>query len=164
VTNESQAAATATLAAAGLKVTVVKREVSEPSPGTVISQSPSAGSSLSVGSQVTIVVSQAPKQTAVPSVVGQSEVHAVATLTAAGFTSTTVTRTVTEPSKVGIVVQQSPVAGHKLAKGGSVTIAVGAVDQQTTTTPTTTTTTTTTTATTPPAATPTPASGTPATP
>ncbi len=153
VANESQAAATATLAAAGLKVTVVKREVSEPSPGTVISQSPSAGSSLSVGGQVTIVVAQAPKQTAVPSVVGQSEVQAVAMLTAAGFTSTTVTRTVTEPSKVGIVVQQSPVAGHKLAKGGSVTIAVGAVGQQTTTTPTTTTPTTST----PAAVTPTPA-------
>jgi eukaryotic-like serine/threonine-protein kinase len=157
VSGESQAAATATLAAAGLKVTVVKREVSEPSPGTVISQSPSAGSSLSVGSQVTIVVAQGPKQTAVPSVVGQGEVQAVATLTAAGFTSTTVTRTVTEPSKVGVVVQQSPAAGHKLAKGGSVTIAVGAVNQQTTTTPTTSTPTTST----PASGTPAPASSTP---
>ena len=45
VTDESQADATATLAAAGLKVRVVKREVAEPSPGTVISQSPSAASS-----------------------------------------------------------------------------------------------------------------------
>jgi serine/threonine-protein kinase len=159
VTGESQAAATATLAAAGLKVTVTKREVAEPSPGTVISQSPSAGSTLTVGSHVTIVVAQAQKQTPVPSVVGQSEVQAVATLTAAGFTSTTVTRTVTEPSKVGIVVQQSPVAGHKLAKGATVTIAVGAVGQQTTTTPTTTTPTTST-----PAATPAPAAGTPVTP
>ena len=161
VSGESQAAATATLAAAGLKVTAVKREVSEPSAGTVISQSPGAGSTLDVGGQVTIVVAQAPKQTAVPSVVGQSEVQAAATLTAAGFTSTTVTRTVTEPSKVGIVVQQSPAAGHKLPKGGSVTLAVGAVGQQTTTTPTTTTPTTSTpAAATPPA----PASGTPAVP
>jgi eukaryotic-like serine/threonine-protein kinase len=163
VSGESQATATTTLVAAGLKVSVIKREVSEPSPGMVISQSPSAGSLLSVGATVTIFVAQAPKQSPVPSVVGQSEVHAVAALTAAGFTSTTVTRTVTEPSKVGIVVQQSPAAGHKLAKGGSVTIAVGAVGQQTTTTPTTTTTTTTTTSTTPtsPAATPAPASGAP---
>jgi eukaryotic-like serine/threonine-protein kinase len=160
VSGESQADATATLAAAGLKVTVVKREVSEPSVGTVISQSPSAGSTLTVGGQVTIVVAQAPKQTAVPSVVGQSEVQAVATLTAAGFTSTTVTRTVTEPSKVGIVVQQSPEAGHKLTKGGSVTIAVGAVGEQTTTTPTTSTPTTST----PASGTPAPASGTPAVP
>ena len=62
VSGESQAAATATLAAAGLKVTVVKREVSEPSAGTVISQSPSAGSMLDAGGQVTIVVAQAPKR------------------------------------------------------------------------------------------------------
>jgi serine/threonine-protein kinase len=157
VTNESQAAATATLAAAGLKVNVVKREVAEPSPGTVISQTPSAGSTLSVGSQVMIVVAQAFKQTAVPNVVGKSEVQAVASLTAAGFASATVTRTVSEPSKVGIVVQQSPVAGHKLAKGATVTIAVGAVGQETTTTPTTTTPTTTT----PTTSTPAPASGTP---
>jgi beta-lactam-binding protein with PASTA domain len=154
VTGESQADATATLAAAGLKVTVSKREVAEPSAGTVISQSPSAGLQLKVGSPVTIVVAQAMKQAAVPSVVGQSEVQAVASLTAAGFTSHTVTRTVTDPSKVGIVLQQSPAAGHKLAKGGGVTIAVGAVGQQTTSTSTTTTTP-------PPASAPSPAPGAP---
>jgi serine/threonine-protein kinase len=151
VSGETQAAATATLAAAGLKVVVTKREVSEPAPGTVISQSPSAGSQSKVGGQVAIVVAQALSQVAVPSVVGQSEVQAVAALTSAGFTSSTVTRTVTEPSKVGTVVQQSPAAGHKLKKGAVVQIAVGAVGQQTTTTPTTTTPTT-----------PAPASGPPA--
>ncbi len=137
VTNESQANATATLAAAGLKVTVVKREVAQPSAGTVISQSPGAGSRLKVGGQVTIVVAQAQAQAAVPSVVGQSEVQAVATLAGAGFASNTVTRTVTDTSKVGIVVQQSPQAGHKLAKGAVVTIAVGKLSQQTTSTSTT---------------------------
>jgi serine/threonine-protein kinase len=139
VTGEQQAAATATLAAAGLKMTVVKREVAEPPAGTVISQSPGAGSQLKVGGQVTIVVAQALKQVAAPSVVGQSEAQAVATLTGAGFASHTVSRTVTDPSKVGIVVQQSPEAGHKLAKGAVVTIAVGALAQQTTSTSTTTT-------------------------
>jgi eukaryotic-like serine/threonine-protein kinase len=156
VTGESQAAATAALAAAGLKETVVKREVAEPAAGTVISQSPSAGSPLKVGSAVTIVVAQALKQATVPSLVGQSEAQAVATLTAADLTSHTVQRTVTEPSKVGTVVQQSPAAGHKLSKGGEVTIAVGVLAQQTTSTSTTPTTTTPTT----PAA-PAPAAGTP---
>jgi beta-lactam-binding protein with PASTA domain len=140
VTGESQAAATATLAAAGLKVIASKREVGEPAAGTVISQSPSAGSQLKVGGQVAIVVAQALNQIAVPSVVGQSEAQAVAALASAGFTSSTVTRTVTDPSKVGTVVQQSPAAGHKLKKGAVVTIAVGAVGQQTTSTSTTTTT------------------------
>jgi serine/threonine-protein kinase len=141
VTGEQQAVATATLAAAGLKVTVVKREVAEPPAGTVISQSPGAGSQLKVGGKATIVVAQALKLLAAPSVVGQSEAQAAATLTGAGFASHTVSRTVTDPSKVGIVVQQSPEAGHKLAKGAVVTIAVGALAQQTTSTSTTTTTT-----------------------
>jgi beta-lactam-binding protein with PASTA domain len=140
VTGESQADATATLAAAGLKVTVSKREVAEPAAGTVISQTPGAGTELKVGSPVTIVVAQALKQTAAPSVVGQNEAQAVATLTNAGFASNTVSRTVTDPTKVGIVVQQSPEAGHKLAKGATITIAVGALAQQTTSTSTTTTT------------------------
>jgi eukaryotic-like serine/threonine-protein kinase len=157
VTNESQANATATLAAAGFKVAVSKREVAEPAPGTVISQSPNAGSRLKVGGQVTIVVAQAPKQMPIPSVVGQGEVQAQAALTAAGYTSNTVSRTVTDPSKVGVVVQQSPGAGSRPTGSKAVTIAVGALAQQTTSTPTTTTPTTTT----PPASAPAapPASG-----
>lgn len=137
VAGESQANATATLSAAGLKVTVSKREVSEPAAGTVISQSPAAGSRLKVNSEVTIVVAQAPAKTAVPSVLGESEVEAAAALSGAGFTPNTVTREVTDSSKVGIVVQQSPEAGHKLAKGAVVTIAVGKLAQQTTSTSTT---------------------------
>jgi serine/threonine-protein kinase len=142
VIGETQANATATLAAAGLKVAVSKREVAEPAAGTVISQSPAAGSQQKVGTQVTIVVAQALKKTAAPSVVGQSEAQAVSTLTAAGFASNTVSRTVTDPAKVGIVVQQSPAAGHKLAAGATVTIAVGVLAQQTTSTTTSTSTTT----------------------
>jgi serine/threonine-protein kinase len=155
VTGESQASAAAALTAIGLKASATKHEVAEPTPGTVISQSPSAGTRLKVGEQVTIVVAQALNQIAVPSVLGESEVQAVATLTNAGFSPTAVTRTVNEPSKVGTVLQQSPAAGHKLKKGSTVQIAVGAVGQQTTTTPTTTTTTTTTSPT-PPASAPAP--------
>ncbi len=140
VTGETQADATATLAAAGLKVSVSKREVAEPASGTVISQTPGGGTQLKVGGQVTIVVAEALKKVAAPSLVGQSEAQAIATLTSAGFSSNTVSRTVTDPTKVGIVVQQSPEAGHKLAAGATVTIAVGVLAQQTTSTSTTTTT------------------------
>ncbi|MGA7704262.1 MAG: Stk1 family PASTA domain-containing Ser/Thr kinase [Solirubrobacteraceae bacterium] len=139
VTGETQADATATLAAAGLKVSVSKREVAEPSAGTVISQTPGGGTQVKVGGGVTIVVAQTLKKVAAPSVVGQSEAQAIATLTSAGFSSNTVSRSVTDPSKVGIVVQQSPEAGHKVAAGATVTIAVGALVQQTTSTSTTTT-------------------------
>ena len=80
-----------------------------------------------MGGQVTIVVAQAFKQIAVPTVVGKSEVQAVATLTAAGFTSATVTRTVSEPPRWALSSSRAPPPAHKLAKGATVTIAVGAV-------------------------------------
>jgi serine/threonine-protein kinase len=137
VTGETQATATATLSAAGLKATSVKREVAEPAAGTVISQEPAAGVQVKAGSTVTIVVAQAPAKSPVPRVVGQSEVQATAALKAAGFEANVVTRTVSEEAKVGTVLQQSPAAGHKLAKGQTVTIAVGKLGQQTTTTSTT---------------------------
>jgi serine/threonine-protein kinase len=137
VTGESQATATATLAAAGLKVSASKREVAEPAAGTVISQSPAAGSRVRAGSTVVIVVAQAQAKTAVPNVVGQSEVQAISTLTGAGFEATTVTRATAEEAKVGVVLEQSPAAGRKLAKGATVTIAVGKLSQQSTSTSTT---------------------------
>jgi eukaryotic-like serine/threonine-protein kinase len=137
VTGESQGSATATLSAAGLKVTSVKREVAEPPPGTVISQSPAAGTQVKAGSMVTIVVAQALAKTAVPNVVGQSEVNAISALKAAGFETEVVTRTVSDEAKVGTVIQQSPAAGHKLAKGQTVTIAIGKLEQKTTSTATT---------------------------
>jgi serine/threonine-protein kinase len=137
VSGETQANATASLSAAGLKVSTVKREVSEPAAGTVISQNPAAGTQVKPGSTVTIVVSQAPAKTAVPSVVGQSEVQAISALKAAGFEATTVTRTVTEEAKVGTVLQQSPGAGAKLAKGQVVTLAIGKLGGQSTSTETT---------------------------
>ncbi|HEX5309435.1 MAG TPA: Stk1 family PASTA domain-containing Ser/Thr kinase [Solirubrobacteraceae bacterium] len=137
VSGETQANATATLSAAGLKVVNVKREVAEPASGTVISQEPAAGTQVKAGSTVTIVVAQAPAKSPVPNVVGQSEVEAVATLKGAGFEATTVTRTTSEESKVGSVLEQSPGAGHKLAKGQTVQIAIGKLSQQTTSTSTT---------------------------
>ena len=137
VSGETQANATATISAAGLKVSTVKREVSEPPAGTVISQDPAAGTQVKPGSTVTIVVSQAPAKTAVPSVVGQSEVQAISTLKAAGFEATTVTRAVTEEAKVGTVLQQSPGAGAKSTKGQVVTLAIGKLAGQSTSTETT---------------------------
>jgi serine/threonine-protein kinase len=132
VTGETQASATATLSAAGLKVASVKREAAETAAGTVISQEPAAGTQVKAGSTVTLVVAQAPAKTAVPDVVGQSEVEAIAALKAAGFEATTVTRSTSEEAKVGTVLEQSPAAGHKLAKGQTVQIAVGKLAQQTT--------------------------------
>jgi eukaryotic-like serine/threonine-protein kinase len=135
VTGSSEADAKSAIEAAGLKAAVDKREVEEPAPGTVVSQTPSAGTQIKQGSQVTIVVAQALEETPVPNVVGQSEEEAVGTLSGEGFTVKTVSRSVTDPSKEGVVLQQSPAAGAKRKKGATVTVAVGKLVQQTTSTP-----------------------------
>jgi eukaryotic-like serine/threonine-protein kinase len=157
---QSQTLAEAALTTAGLAVGAITPQVSaSQTPGTVLSQSPTAPASLPAGGKVNLVVAQAPKEVAVPSVVGQSEAQASAALGAAGFTPRTTTVTTTEPAQVGTVLKQSPAGGHPASKGATVTISIGVAAQITPTTPTTPTTTPTTTTptTTTPAAAPTPA-------
>ena len=63
VTGQSLSAAEATLANAGLELgTVTKRETTEQQPGTVLSQSPSNGTSVKAKSKVDLVVAQGTKE------------------------------------------------------------------------------------------------------
>jgi eukaryotic-like serine/threonine-protein kinase len=138
VVGQSRAAAEATLTNAKLAVgSIAQQTTGEQSPGTVLEQSPSAGASLPSGGKVDLTVAQAPTETAVPSVVGQNEAQAAAALGRAGFTPQAVTQTTVEASQVGLVLKQSPAAGHKARKGATVTIAVGALGAHTTPTTTT---------------------------
>ena len=155
VVGQSQTAAEATLSNAELSVgTVLKRTSSTQSPGTVTSQSPSAGSSVHAGEKVELVVAQAPKEVSVPGVVGAAEAAAAAALRHAGLKAAKVPHATSEQAQVGVVLEQSPAAGARARKGTTVTISVGVLTPATTpttpttTTPTTPTTTTTTTTTT----------------
>ncbi|HWD11582.1 MAG TPA: Stk1 family PASTA domain-containing Ser/Thr kinase [Solirubrobacteraceae bacterium] len=142
LTGETQSAAEATLTNDELALgTVTQRVSSTQQPGTVLSQSPSSGTSVHAGDKVNLVVAQAPKETAVPNVVGQNETAAAGALGQAGFTPKVTPETVSEQSQVGIVLKQSPAAGANARKGATVTLTVGQLG--TTTTPTTTTTSTT---------------------
>ncbi len=138
---QSRAAAEAALDNAELMVGTVTQQVSATqTPETVLMQSPAAGSMLRVGGDVNLVVAKAPKDVAVPAVVGQNETEAAAALGAAGFSPKSVTAPTVEPSQVGVVLKQSPAAGAQAAKGATVTITVGVLGGATTpTTPTTTT-------------------------
>jgi eukaryotic-like serine/threonine-protein kinase len=157
VTGQSLPAAEAALSTADLTVGVLTPQVSaSQSPETVLSQSPAAATSLSAGGKVNLTVAQAPKETAIPNVVGQSEAQAAAALGSAGFAPKTASVTTTEPAQVGIVLKQSPAGGHQAEKGATVTISIGVAAASTPTTPTTTPTTTTPTTTTTSAAAPTP--------
>jgi serine/threonine-protein kinase len=149
VTGSSEAEAKAALKAAGLKLgTVTHQPSNEVAAGMVIAQSPLAGTQLAAGQAVDLTVAQAPKEVAVPEVVGQNEAAAAASLGRAGFNPKAVARAVSDPTQVGIVLKQSPVAGHMAPRGATVTIAVGELQSGTVTTPTTTTTTPTSTSTT----------------
>jgi beta-lactam-binding protein with PASTA domain len=138
VVGQSRVGAEATLTNAKLKPgTVTQRTSSEQAPGSVLEQSPAAGTSLPEAGTVDFVVAQAPTETPVPNVLGKNEAQASAELGRAGFTPQAVTQTTTEAAKVGIVLRQSPAAPHKARKGATVTIAVGALGPQTTPTTTT---------------------------
>ena len=75
---------------------------------------------------------------------------ALVLLAVPGFAAKAVSETVTDRSKSGVVLKQTPAGGSRARKGATVTIVVGVLGQ--TTTPTTPTTPTTTTTTTPPPA------------
>jgi beta-lactam-binding protein with PASTA domain len=142
VTGSTQAEAKAALTAVGLKVGSVTQQAAQGQPaGTVLSQSPQAGTALQTGQAVNLTVAQAPKETAVPEVVGQNEAQAAATLGRAGFNPKSVSRAVSNPAQVGVVLKQSPAGGHQAPNGATVTIAVGVLEATTTGTSTTTTTT-----------------------
>jgi eukaryotic-like serine/threonine-protein kinase len=137
VTGETQAGAAAALTAVGLSVGSVTAQVSaSQTPGTVLSQSPAANSSVRTGQKVNLVVAQASKDAAVPDVVGQSETQASAALGKAGFNPQARTRVVTSPAQEGVVLEQSPAAGHRVRRGATVTITVGTLGTQTTSTTT----------------------------
>ncbi|HSS37754.1 MAG TPA: Stk1 family PASTA domain-containing Ser/Thr kinase, partial [Polyangia bacterium] len=152
VSGDSQSGAEAALTAVGLAVGTITQQVSAgQAAGSVLSQSPAAGSPVSTGTKVNLTVAKASDEVAVPRVVGESETQAAAALGGAGFVPSVVTVATSEESKVGMVLKQSPTGGRTARKGSTVTLTVGAKGTETTpTTPTTPTTTTTTTTTTPP--------------
>jgi beta-lactam-binding protein with PASTA domain len=152
VTGQSLEAAEATLSNSELALGAVTHKVSTTqAAGTVLSQSPAAGGSLHAGDKVNLTVARAPKEIAVPNVVGAAEAAAAAALKHAGFKVKTEPHATSEPAQMGVVLEQSPEQATKARKGTTVTIAIGTLTTPTTpttptTTPTTTTTTTTTTA------------------
>ena len=120
----------------GLAASTVSVASSKPS-GTVLSQNPKAGASVSKGSTVAIRVSRG--STTVPNVIGQDQSGARAVLRGAGLVAAIFAVPNTQPK--GTVVAQHPAAGSKVARGSKVRINVSTGSTTTTpgTTPTTTT-------------------------
>jgi eukaryotic-like serine/threonine-protein kinase len=116
--------ASARLQAAGFRVSSTPVSSTRP-PGTVLTQSPSAGNVTTRGSTVRITVSAGRQVRTVPDVVGETEVAADRILRDAGFTVRVVDRPVTDPGRDGLVVEQDPRAGARVQGTTRVTIYVG---------------------------------------
>ncbi|HEX5225783.1 MAG TPA: PASTA domain-containing protein, partial [Solirubrobacteraceae bacterium] len=151
VVGQTQSAAESALSNAGMLTgTVTQQTSSTQSPGTVLSQSPAGGASARAGGKVNLVVAKAPKEVAVPDVIGETEALATTALSEAGLKAKPVSVNTTDATQVGKVLAQTPSAGAHARRGSAVRISIGA--QGTSTSTTTTTTPTTTPAPTPPTA------------
>jgi eukaryotic-like serine/threonine-protein kinase len=93
-------------------------------PGTVIAQDPKATTSLHEGDTVHITVARAPKQVAVPSVVGDTVPEARAALKAAGFDLGTQTQAASDTVPVDHIISQDPSADTKVDPGTPVNVVV----------------------------------------
>jgi len=94
--------------------------------GTVISQSPGGGSTVDLGSLISLIISNGqPPKAQVPNVVGLPEQAARSVLSGAGFRISVSEVPVADPSQDGLVLQQSPAPGSEVLAGATVSITVG---------------------------------------
>ncbi len=125
VVSDTQAAAESAITAVGLVVGTISTANSTTVPaGDVISQSPVAGTSVTLGSAVDLVVSSGPALVAVPNVVGLSQTSASSAITDAGLVVGTVSLVCSRTVAAGIVISESPVAGTLVANGSAVDLVV----------------------------------------
>src|SRR5262249_12921773 len=106
---------------------VARSDVDSTQPtGTVIGQSPNAGTRVGAGTTVTLSVSRgSTAQTPVPDVTNNDEPTAKSILTGSGFKVKVTRQPVTDPSEQGIVFVQTPLGGTNAPAGSTVTITVG---------------------------------------
>ena len=90
----------------------------------MISESPTAGTNVNVGSAVNLVVSSGPAQVAVPNVVGDTQAAATTAITGAGLVVGTVTQQSSSTVALGDVISESPVAGTSVNVGSAVNLVV----------------------------------------
>ena len=128
VIGKTQAAAQSAITNANLQIgTVTERFHETVATGNVISQSPTAGTIVSKGGKVSIVVSRGsepPQDVMAPDVVGLTQSAAEAALTGADLIVGAVTGAYHTTAAVGEVISQNPVAGTSVSAGSAVDFVV----------------------------------------
>jgi membrane peptidoglycan carboxypeptidase len=113
---------------------VVKRVESSAPANTVLEQAPPGGATATLGSGVTLTVSNGKGKgdggrthppVAVPDVTGLAEKDAVKTLEGSGLVPAVRYVDVTDPKQQGIVLTQSPAIGERVPSGSTIVIEVG---------------------------------------
>ena len=123
VVSQTQTLATQTITGAGLVLgTVTQRSSTTVPAGSVISQSPAAGTSVSLGSAVALVVSTGP--VAVPNVVNLTQAAATTAINGAGLALGAVSQQSSATVPSGSVISQNPAAGTSVAAGSAVALVV----------------------------------------
>ena len=124
VVGQTQAQAQVTLEGAGLRLGQVSQEPTlAVAPGTVVGQTPVAGTTAKTDSAVDIAVAALPS-VKVPDVVGKAESEAIETLAEEGLRVETVVYVNDAAVKAGYVVAQTPVGGSDATVGALVSLTV----------------------------------------
>lgn len=123
VSGKSEEEATSLLKAERLKPTVTTEESTTIPSGQAIRTDPRAGTSLRVGSDITLVMSKGPGSTTVPDVAGLNQADAEALLDEKGLKATTTTEA-SDDVPVGNVIRQNPPPNSSVDKGSSVELVV----------------------------------------
>jgi serine/threonine-protein kinase len=124
VVGDSESAAKNAIQGAGL-LAEVTQERSNQDPGNVLSQSPTNGTLVTLGSAVKIIVDKAPVPVQIPNVQGEPVEQATSTLSDLGLAVYFRNKTVTNPAQNNTVLRQQPVPGTKAEPGSNVILQVG---------------------------------------
>ncbi len=124
VTGQTESVARSALTAAGLKVGAVTEGNSETVPaGSVISQDPSANTSVDKGTSVNLVISKGSSKVKVTDVIGHEQSRATGELEKDGF-KVSVKQEYSDDISAGLVISTEPARGTAVDPGSVVTITV----------------------------------------
>jgi beta-lactam-binding protein with PASTA domain len=123
IVGQTQAAAGSAISSVGLIVGTVTQQSSSAAAGNVISESPSAGTSVPAGSSISLVISSGPAPTSVPNVIGQTQAAASSAISSAGLVVGTVSQQ-NSSAAAGTIISESPTAGSSVASGSAVNLVV----------------------------------------
>lgn len=122
-----QVTALITISSVGLAVGTITAQTSTTfASGDVISQSPVAGTSVSAGSAVNLIVStgSTPVSVSVPNVVGMTQAAASTAITGAGLVVGSVTSQSSSTVASGDVISESPAAATSVSPGSAVNLVI----------------------------------------